>query len=349
MILANVDEAVAAGARLNRVCEFLELPARTVQRWRTQGPDGGNDRRRGPHSAPKNKLLKAERERVLEVVNSKPYRDMSPKQIVPRLADKGLYLASESTVYRILEEAGQSRHRQPSKPRAHARPPERVATGPEQILCWDITYLPSVVRGQFFFLYVFLDIWSRKILGWGVHEEQCGKFASELLEALCDELNVSSDGIVLHSDNGKSMKGSSMLSSMQWLGIVPSFSRPGVSDDNPFIESLFRTMKYRPGVSGQRFASVEQGVEWAQHLVHWYNHDHLHSAIGFVTPDDRHNGRDIRLLAQRRGVYRQANALHPERWSGNVRRWSRPLTVRLNPGPDRDPLTLTPRPVRATA
>jgi putative transposase len=349
VILANIDEAIASGARLSAVCEFLELPSRTVQRWRSQGPDGGHDRRRGPHAAPKNKLPKAERDHVLEVVNSKPYRDLSPKQIVPRLADQGLYLASESTVYRILEEAGQNRHRQPAKPRQHTRPQEHVATAASQILCWDITYLPSVVRGQFFYLYVFLDIWSRKIVGWGVHHEQCGKFASELLEALCDELDVSSRGLVLHSDNGKPMKGSSMLSTMEWLGIVPSFSRPSVSDDNPYIESLFRTIKYRPGVAGQRFASVEQAVEWAQHLVHWYNHEHLHSAIGLVTPDDRHSGRDLQLLAQRRRVYKQAHSLHPERWTGAVRRWSRPLTVSLNPGPVRDHVVLTPRHASASA
>jgi putative transposase len=183
-----------------------------------------------------------------------------------RLADQGLYIASESTMYHILREAGQNRHRQPCKPREHARPKERIATGPSQILCWDIAYLPSVVRGQFFYLYVFLDIWSRNIVGWGVHHEQCGKFASELLEALCDDLDASPAGLVLHSHNGKSMKGSSMLSTMQWLGVVPSFSRPHVSDDNPYIESLFRTLKYRPGVAGQRFAALEEAVDRVQCL-----------------------------------------------------------------------------------
>lgn len=334
MILALIDEAVTHGARLSKACQVLELPPRTVQRWRVQGGEGGQDRRRGPHRAPANKLSDTDRKHVLEVVNSPPYRNLSPKQIVPRLADEGQYIASESTIYRILEEAGQDTHRQPVKPATHEKPDEHVATGPAQVLCWDITYLPTLVRGQFLFLYVFLDIWSRKIVGWGVHHEQCGKFASGLLEAIANDLGVSSAGIVLHSDNGKSMKGSSMLSTMEWLGIVPSFSRPHVSDDNPYIESLFRTLKYRPG-SDLRFSSVADAMGWVLRFVGWYNQEHLHSGIGFVTPDDRHSGRDIPILAQRRRVYARAQRLHPERWTGAVRAWRRPRIVRLNPGRDR--------------
>jgi transposase InsO family protein len=324
MILALIDEAVAAGARLSPACSVLQLPPRTVQRWREQGPEGGYDRRRGPHTPPANKLSAAERRRVLKVINSEPYRDLSVKQIVPRLCDQGQYLASESTMYRILDEAAQNAHRQPSKPRQHARPTQHIATGPSQLLCWDITYLPTTVRGHFFYLHLFLDVWSRKIVGWGVNDEQCGEFASKLLIATCDELDVTSDGVILHSDNGKPMKGSSMLSTMQWLGIVPSFSRPHVSDDNPYVESLFRTLKYRPGFDSQRFATVQEAVEWVARFVHWYNHEHLHSAIGFVTPDDRHTGADLALLAQRRAVYARAHRRTPERWTrvtGPHSRW----------------------------
>jgi transposase InsO family protein len=347
MTLALIDEAVGSGARLQLACELAGVSARTVQRWREQGPDGGEDRRRGPHKAPVNKLSSTERANLLEVVNSEPYRNLSPKQIVPRLADQGIYLASESTVYRVLEEAGQNSHRQPAKPRTHARPQERTATGPCQILCWDITYLPTAVRGQFYFLYLFLDIWSRKIVGWGVHDEQCGQFAADLLEATCDSLDVSPEGIVLHADNGKPMKGSSMLSTMQWLGIVPSFSRPHVSDDNPFVESLFRTLKYRPGFTAQRFTNLDEAVAWVQCFVAWYNHEHLHSAIGFVTPHDRHVGRDVQILAGRRRVYAKAHKRRPERWTGNMRQWRRPVSVRLHP--DRDLIPLTPRKDRQSA
>ena len=338
MILALVDEAVCSGARLAVVCDHLKIAARTLQRWRMQDPDGGQDRRRGPCIEPKNKLPAQDRKQLLQVLNSEPFRDLSPKQVVPRLADRGIYLASESTMYRVLEEAGQNNHREPAKPRTHKKPEERVATAPGQLLCWDITYLPTTVRGRFYYLYVFLDIWSRKIVGWGVHDEQCGDFAARLLEATCDLMGVVTDGMVLHSDNGKPMKGSSMLSTMQWLGIVPSFSRPRVSDDNPYVESLFRTLKYRPGCGGHRFDSLEDAAQWVQRLVHWYNEEHRHSAIGFVTPSQRHDGRDVAILAARRRLYKRANSAHPERWINHVRAWPRPEKVRLHP--DRNAIKL---------
>lgn len=331
MILALVDEALNSGARLFMICRQLVITARMLQRWRLQGPEGGQDRRRGPRTSPKNKLPDTERTNLLEVLNSEPYRDLSPKQIVPRLADQNIYLASESTMYRVLEEAGLNNHRQPTKPRANNKPEERVADGPCQLLCWDITYLPTTVRGHFFYLYVFLDIWSRKIVGWGVNEQQCGEFAAQLFEATCGGLGVATKGIVLHSDNGKPMKGSSMLSTMQWLGIVPSFSRPHVSDDNPYVESLFRTLKYRPGCSDMRFDTIEQAAHWVERFVHWYNHEHLHSGIGFVTPNDRHVGSDIAILEARRAVYKRANRANPERWTGKVRSWRRPVKVCLHP------------------
>lgn len=347
MILTLIDEAVAAGARLSRACAVLQLATRTVERWREQGPQGGDDRRQGPRTPPHNKLSEAERRRVLEVINSEPYRDLSVKQIVPRLCDRGVYLASESTMYRILEHEGLDAHRQPSKPRKHARPQQHSATGPSQLLCWDITYLPTAVRGEFFYLHLFLDVWSRKIVGWGVNDVQCGTFASELLMAVCDDMNVDSDGVVLHADNGTQMKGSSMLSTMQWLGIVPSFSRPSVSDDNPYVEALFRTLKYRPGYASQRFATLEDAIAWVARFVRWYNLDHLHSGIGFVTPNDRHTGADIAQLARRRAVYAKAHARHPERWTGNVRSWQRPSIVKLQP--DREAIAIKPRTIRASA
>lgn len=341
MILEIVDEAVASGARLSRACQVIELPARTLQRWRIHGPQGGQDGRHGPTTPPANKLSAQEYQQVLNTVNSDPYRNLPPKQIVPRLADQGKYIASESTIYRILEAEGLNAHRQRSKPATQHRPAERIATGPCQLLCWDITYLPAAVKGNFYFLYLYLDIWSRKILAWGVHDEQCGEFASNLLMALCDDHDVTTDGVVLHSDNGKPMKGSSMLSTMQWLGIVPSFSRPHVSDDNPYVEALFRTLKYCPQYPHRPFQSLQEAVDWVELFVAWYNNQHLHSGIGFVTPQDRHTGRDIPILAQRREVYRKARARHPERWARLTRGWKRPVIVRLHP--DREALTLQPK------
>lgn len=239
MILQLIDEALAAGARLAPVCGVLGLSARTVQRWREQG--GGEDRRYGPHQDPANKLTPGERRRLLKVVNSPEYRDLPPKQIVPRLADLGEYLASESTIYRLLRDEDLMAHRQPSRP-ARSRPREWVASGPGQVWSWDITYLKSPVRGQFYYLYLITDVWSRKAVGWAVHTEESADHAAALFCQACDDLDLYPDGIVLHSDNGGPMKGSTMLATLQRLGVVASFSRPRVSDDNPFSEAIFRTL-----------------------------------------------------------------------------------------------------------
>ena len=164
-----------------------------------------------------------------------------------------------------------------------------------------------------------------------LNEEQCGVFAADLLQASCERLGRAAGERVLHSDNGKPMKGSSMLAMMQTLGIVPSFSRPHVSDDNPYIESIFRTLKYRPGEHGTRFDTVEEAAAWVERFVRWYNHEHLHSGIGFVTPADRHEGRDIAILDQRRTLYGHAQSAHPERWTRAHRAWKRPSEVLLLP------------------
>lgn len=331
MTLRLVDEALAAGARLCAVCKQLGLSTRAIHRWRQHGPDGGEDMRRGPKTRPKNALSEAERANVVETANLPEFRDLSPRQIVPKLADRGIYIASESTFYRVLEAEGQNAHRGAQKPRTVERPVQRIATGPGQLLTWDITYLPTTVRGRFFYLYLFLDVWSRKVVGWGVHEEQCGDFAADLLDATCARLGRCPGERVLHADNGKPMKGSSMLAMMQALNIVPSFSRPHVSDDNPYVESIFRTLKYRPGHDGTRFDTLEEAAAWVESFVRWYNHEHLHSGIGFVTPADRHEGRDIAILEHRRALYDHAQAAHPERWTRSHRPWNRPEEVLLLP------------------
>lgn len=321
-----VEEAVAGGARLSKACEVAGLPARTLQRWVHNPVDG----RKGPRRSPANRLTQRERNKVVEVATSPEFRDMSPKQIVPLLADRGTYLASESTFYRVLHDE-QLQH-QRSRARAPARRPhEHIADGPWKVASWDITYLRSHVRGQFFFLYLLVDVWSRKILGWQVHESESSEHAAELVEEVRRAANRSLDGWVLHSDNGGPMKGATMLATLQRLGVVPSFSRPRVSDDNPFAESLFRTLKYRPEYPVEGFASVDDARRWVATFVHWYNHEHQHSAIGFVTPADRHTGADVEILDARRCVYERARRRHPERWSRDARSWSRPEIVTLNP------------------
>jgi transposase InsO family protein len=262
---------------------------------------------------------------------------MSPKQIVPKLADRGVYLGSESTFYRVLHEQGQVQHREPSRtPTERHRPTAYLATGANQVWSWDITYLRGPIRGTFFRLYMMVDIWSRKIVGHSVHEEESATFAAALTTTACESEGVVRHQLVLHSDNGGPMKGATMLATLQQLGVVPSFSRPTVSNDNPYSESLFRTLKYRPEFPTEPFESLEAARTWVDSFVHWYNSEHLHSGVGFVTPDDRHSGQDIEILARRDAVYRAAKKRNPERWTGATRDCSRLQTVTLNPEPDKE-------------
>jgi transposase InsO family protein len=282
-------------------------------------------------TAPANKLSAAERKRILELVTSPRFRDLSPNQIVPLLADEGKYLASEATLYRILREEELNAHRGRAKAPVRRAPNTHVATGPNQLWSWDITYLRSPVSGLFYYLYLIMDVWSRKIVGWEVNVAESAELASELFERTCSRVGIDPRGIVLHSDNGGPMKGATMVVTLERLGVLASFSRPRVSDDNPFSESLFRTMKYRPEFPHGPFKDVEAARSWVEGFVCWYNTEHLHSAIAFVTPEDRHSGRDIALLARRRIVYSKARDAYPERWARSTRGWNHVEKVELNP------------------
>lgn len=268
---------------------------------------------------------------MLAVVNSRRFRDLSPKQIVPQLADDGIFLASESTVYRLLRANGQLEHRGRARPATHRRPDELVATGPNQVWCWDITWLASPIRGKFFYCYMIVDLFSRKIVGRAVHDTESDVHAAVLIAAVCAAEGVQRDQLVIHSDNGGPMKGATMLATLQQLGVAASFSRPGVSDDNPYAEALFRTLKYRPEYPSRPFASTDAACAWVDRFVHWYNTEHLHSAIGFVTPDQRHRGVDAAILHSRTVVYETARQRCPQRWSTKCRSWDRIATVTLNP------------------
>jgi transposase InsO family protein len=318
---------VTLGARQKEACKETGISVRTIQRWRR---DGGKDNRKGSNKKPGNKLSDAERQGVEKILNSVEYRDLSPAQIVPRLADKGIYLASESTFYRILKEMKMNRHREASKPKTQLRPQEHVATGPNQVWSWDITYLPLQVRGLFLYLYMVVDIYSRKIVAWHVHDHESADLGADLVTEGFFREGIKPGQIVLHSDNGSPMKGATMLAKLQELGVVPSFSRPSVSDDNPYSESLFRTLKYRPQYPESRFSDMEQSRNWVKGFVDWYNNEHLHSGIRFVTASNRHDGKDRQILSLRNRVYEQARRRHPQRWSGKTRNWTPVEEVYLN-------------------
>jgi putative transposase len=250
---------------------------------------------------------------------------------VPRLADEGRYVASESSFYRVLHEEQLQVRRGHARAPKSAKPKEHVAEGPCEVWSWDITYLRGPVRGTFFYLYLFLDIYSRKIVAAEVHAEESMGISSQVFEGAREREGATSAKLVLHSDNGGPMKGSTMVATLQRLGVVPSFSRPCVSDDNPYAEALFRTLKYRPGFPRKPFANIEEARRWVDDFVRWYNTEHLHSGVRFVTPDDRHEGRDTAILAARRKLYNAAKKAAPRRWTGAIRNWTPVGAVVLNP------------------
>lgn len=338
-ILESVAEARDKGARLTAIGDVIGVDPRTLRRWSTAGALTEGDRRpTAERQVPVSRLTEAEREAILEIANREEYASLPPTRIVPMLADEGIYVASESSFYRVLKEAGQLTHRGPSKAPIKQPPPTtHVARAPNELWAWDMTYLPAQVVGQWFFLYLILDVFSRKIVAWEVHSTDDADHAARVVKraALAEGIAGQVGKPVLHGDNGATLKATTVLAMLNWLGIKPSYSRPRVSDDNAFPEALFKTAKYRPEYPRRGFADLDEARQWAADFVRWYNHDHRHSGIHYVTPAERHSGRDRQVLAARTDLYEQAKARCPARWNGRpVRNWSRHDVVTLNP--DRD-------------
>jgi len=338
MAISLINEACMAGARKEKACELLCINIRTLQRW-NKGSEIIEDQRKYCKQTPVNKLCNEERSKIVETCNLPEYKSLPPSQIVPSLADKGIYIASEASFYRILKEEGQLKHRGKAKPRTVVRPEPYVATGPNQVWTWDITYLPTTVKGSFHYLYMVVDIFSRKVVGWEVYEKQTDDLASVVARKAYLSEGIAGKDLVLHSDNGSPMKGATMLATLQNLGVATSFSRPSVSNDNPYSEALFRTLKYKPGYPVKHFESLEASRDWVLKFVRWYNYEHKHSNLKFVSPDLRHCGKDREILEYRKKVYEEARKRNPMRWARKTRNWDVPREVFLNPGRKKEKTT----------
>lgn len=282
---------------------------------------------------PINKLTDNETATIIAVCNEPRFASLPPTQIVPTLLDEGIYHASESTFYRVLKAHNQLNHRGRSlAPKVSSKPQSFTATRPCQVFCWDITYLPSPVRGQFYYLYMIEDVYSRKIVGWEVYDHESGELAAQLLQRTLIKEKCLHSGLVLHSDNGAPMKAQTMRMKAYELGVVTSYSRPRVSNDNPFAESLFKTCKYRPNWPTEGFSSLDSARQWVLRFTHWYNMEHKHSQLRFVTPHERHMGEDKVILANRKQTIESAKALNPARWGGREVRDCTPVPpTTLNP------------------
>ena len=337
--LEILDAGMAAGARACRLAELFGVGLTTLQRWRRQftGDGGGLDRRKGSPRLVSHRLTEEERQRILLTCNQAEFAALPPGQIVPILADQGLYIGSERSFYRVLHAHGQAHRRGRARPPQERREVPRLkAEGPNEVWSWDITYLPTSVRGVWLYLYLVIDVWSRKIVAWDVAEREDSKIAADLVSRACLRERISKrrkHPLILHADNGNAMRAATLESRLEELGVLRSFSRPRVSNDNPFSESLFRTVKYRPEYPRRPFQSVEKACSWVAAFVDWYNHQHRHSGIRFVTPDQRHSGEAQAISRHRAQVYEQARQRHPRRWSRSTRCWRQPEVVWINPPP----------------
>jgi len=331
-VITLIEEACASGARLAKACQVVGLSPRTVQRYRQDGHVKADGRKAAAvDRIPANKLSENERTEILAIANQPRYAHLPPGQIVPDLADQGRYVASESSFYRVLRSAEQLSPRGRAKAPTHQRPDPLQASAPNQLWSWDITYLPTTVKGLFFYLYLFIDLYSRKIVGWEVYAEESAEHASSIFRKTYLREGIAGQELTLHSDNGSPMKGATMLGTLHKLGVATSFSRPSVSNDNAYSEAMFRTMKYHSVYPDKPFDSLEEARHWVAGFQQWYNEQHRHSALKFITPAQRHRGEDQVLLRQRAQLYEAAKARRPERWSGNSRNWTRPEIIMLNP------------------
>ena len=320
---------MAAGARSREVAALLGIGLSTLQRWRRQFARGGDglDNRKGSHHLVSHRLSEEERQRILLTCNEPEFSALPPGQIVPILADRGLYIGSERSFYRVVLHAHDQAHR-----RGRARPPQEPrpvprleARGPNQVWSWDITYLPTTVRGIWLYLYLVIDVWNRKVVAWDVADREEAQIAADLVSRACLRERISKgrpQPLILHADNGNAMRAATLESRLEELGVLRPFSRPRVSNDNTYSESLFRTVKYRPDYPRRPFTSTEQACTWVAAFLDWYNHQH------------RHSGKALAINRHRAHVYEQARQRHPRRWSRTPRCWRQPEVVSINPPPD---------------
>ena len=333
MIATAVNElASVVGTRA--ACAALALSRATHYR-RDREPRLGP---RAPRPAPPRALSAIERTSVLDILNGERFIDASPAQTYATLLDEGSYLASERTMYRILAAAGEVRERRNQRCHPFYAKPELLATGPNELWSWDITKLRGPVKWTYFQLYVILDVYSRYVTGWMVATRESAALAERLIGDSAAKQGIEPDSLTIHADRGTSMTSKPVALLLADLGIVKSHSRPHVSNDNPYSEAGFKTLKYRPDFP-ERFGSIEDARAFCQVFFAWYNNEHRHSGIALFTPADVHYGRSAKLLEVRAGVLAGAYAIHPERFvKGLPVPREVPSMVWINPPPKEVPL-----------
>ena len=289
--------------------------------------------------APPWALGQEERATVLEVLHSERFVDVAPAEIVAMLLDEGTYLCSERTMYRLLEEAGELRERRAIRRHGQYAAPELVAERPNQVWSWDITKLKGPGKWNYYCLYVILDIFSRAVPGWTLAQRESTDLAEELIATTCEREGIAPGQLGIHADRGSAMTSKGVAQLLVDLDVAKTHSRPHVSNDNPYSESQFKTLKYRPEFP-ERFGSEQHARGHCRDFFHWYNNEHRHSGICMLTPATVHYGRAEEVLEHRHQVMLQAYAAHPERFGRRPNRQRLPERVWINPpasGPDAEP------------
>lgn len=313
---------------VEQACAALDVSRATLYRHRIAPAERPPCSARRP--SPPRALALDERQKILGVLNSDRFVDTSPKQVVATLLDEGVYHCSARTMHRILADAGASRERRRQRSHPPRPVPRLEATAPKQVWSWDITWLPGPEKRTRYALYVVMDIFSRYVVGWMLADRECSTFATRLVTTALEREAVHENAITLHQDRGAPMRARTFMETMVDLGLLLSYSRPRVSNDNPYSESQFKTLKYMPTYPG-RFDSMEDARAWCTRFFAWFNHEHRHSGIAMLTPHDVHVGRADEVLQQRQSSLDEAFVRHPERFvRGSPRVQRLPRSVGIN-------------------
>jgi putative transposase len=301
-------EQLAPQVGIVSACEALGVSRASF--YRQQRPSSIEPK---PRPRPTRSLSQAEQQKVLEVLHSERFVDQSPAEVYATLLDEGIYLCSLRTMYRILAEHDEVRERRNQRRHPVYQKPQLLATGPNQLWSWDITKLPGPGKYTYFHLYVILDVFSRYVVGWMVAHRESEILAERLIRLSCQKQQIQPQQLTLHADRGSSMRSKTVALLLSDLGITKSHSRPHVSNDNPFSEAQFKTLKYQP-LFPKQFGSIEDSRSFCHPFFDWYNHEHHHSGIGWLTPAMLHSAQAERVVQERQQVLQAAYLAHPERF-----------------------------------
>ena len=304
--MTAIAQELSQTVGITRACQVLEIPRSRLYPRRAPAPPA-------PHPTPRQALSAEERAKVRAVLNSERFMDRAPRQVYATLLDEGTYLCHWRTMYRILEVYAEVRERRQQRQHPVYRKPELLAEGPNQVWSWDITRLRGPAKWTHFALYTILDIFSRYVVGWMIAERESAELARQLIATAAANQHIQPDQLTLHADNGKPMKAKTLALLLSDLGVNKSHSRPSVSDDNPFSEAQFKTLKYHPDYP-DRFGCIQDARGWAQPFFEWYNHQHYHTGLNLLTPASVHYGQAEVIRQQRQLVLAAAYAQHPQRF-----------------------------------